>query len=250
MKMTAAIGGAIDYYRNPRRGGAPFNGQARRKRLFKQIVVAVCPEVFVETGTQLGMTTELLAEFGKPVFTVEEQPRTYGFAKARLRRRRNVTVVRGDSRAALRRWVEGPLRSLQGTVLFYLDAHGGDDLPLAEELKIIFSRCPAAVVMIDDFQVPFDPKYGYDDFGPGKILNFDYIAPTVSAYGLAGFYPATPAREESGARRGCIVLVRDAVRGAALRSLSLLRPASEGPAERAARQSAAFERVKASRAWR
>jgi hypothetical protein len=225
--------GAIDYYRNPRCEGAPFNGQARRKQLFKEIVVAVRPEVFVETGTQYGMTTEFLAEFGKPVFTVEEQPRTYGFAKARLRRRRNVTLVRGDSRAALRRWIGGPLRSLQGTVLFYLDAHWGDDLPLAEELEIIFNRCHAAVVMIDDFQVPLDPTYGYDDFGSGKILNFDYIAPTVSAYELAGFYPATPAREESGARRGCIVLVRDAVSEAALRSLSLLRPAGEGPAERA-----------------
>ena len=38
-------------------------------------------------------------------------------------------------------------------------------------------------------------------------------------YGLAAFYPATPATEDSGERRGCIVLARDGVHGTALSSL-------------------------------
>src|SRR5216683_8159337 len=36
----------------------------------------------------------------------------------------------------------------------------GRDLPLAEEIDIVFSRCPLAVVMVDDFQVPSDAGYG------------------------------------------------------------------------------------------
>ena len=226
--------GAIDYYRNPRRGvawGGPFNGQACRRLLFEAIVASVQPRALVETGTYLGTTTEFLAKFGKPVFTVEGNSRAHGFARARLRKRRNVTSVYDDSRAALRRWCDGPLRSfVDGTLLFYLDAHWNDDLPLAEELDIIFNFCGAAVVMIDDFQVPFDTEYGYDDYGAGKILNFHYIAPAVSAYGLTALYPATPACEDSGNRRGCVVLAREIVHGAALRSLSLLRPAGNVPA--------------------
>lgn len=87
----------------------------------------------------------------------------------------------------------------------------------------MFARCEAAIVMIDDFQVPRDAAYGYDDYGPGKILNADYIAPAVTAYDLAAFYPATAASAETGVPRGCVVLVREAVHGVALRSLPLPR---------------------------
>jgi hypothetical protein len=110
-------------------------------------------------------------------------------------------------------------------VFFYLDAHRGPNLPLAQELDIIFARCPAAIVMIDDFQVPGDTGYGHGV--RGKALTLDYIAPAVQAYGLAAFYPATPAVEESGWRRGCVILVRGAIHGGALASLNLLRPARQ-----------------------
>jgi hypothetical protein len=44
-------------------------------------------------------------------------------------------------------------------LFFYLDAHWNEDLPLAEEIDLIFSRSPCAVVMIDDFEVPGDPGF-------------------------------------------------------------------------------------------
>jgi hypothetical protein len=222
--------GMIDYYRDPgkRAWGGAFNGQDQRRRLFEAIVASVDPKAFVETGTHIGTTTEFLARFGKPVFTVEGEPRAYGFAKLRFRRRHGVTLVRGDSRNILRQWFDGPLRQFaDSTLLFYLDAHWGADLPLAEELDIIFTRCTAAVAMVDDFQVPGDPAYGYDDYGPGKCLNLDYVASTLSAHGLAGYYPATRAAEESGRRRGCVIVAREAVHGMALGSIPLLRSASD-----------------------
>ncbi|HEX3883731.1 MAG TPA: hypothetical protein VHW66_13805 [Stellaceae bacterium] len=223
--------GAIDYYRNPQRGvgwGGPFNGQHGRQRLFKEMVAAVNPQALIETGTYLGATTEFFAEFGKPVFTVEGHLRTYGFSRARLRGRPNVTLVHGDSRVALRQWCEGPLGSFaEATLVFYLDAHWNGDLPLANELDIVFSRCPMAVAMIDDFQVPFDDGYGYDDYGPGKALIVNYIAPLVAKHELQIFYPATPSGAESGMRRGCVVLARDHVHTMALGSLPLLRAAGK-----------------------
>lgn len=65
-------------------------------------------------------------------------------------------------------------------------------MPLAGELELVFSHCSAAVVMIDDFQVPFDAGYAYDDYGAGKALVPGYIAPAVSVYGLRAFYPRRP----------------------------------------------------------
>lgn len=218
--------GFLDYYRYPerRRGwGGPFNGQEFRLALFDAIMERAAPVAIVETGTFLGTTTECLAGTGRPVFTVEGNPRNYGFAKARLRNHPNVTLLRGDSRAALRELFEVPLAPLIGeTLFFYLDAHWKADLPLAQELEIIFSRCPRAVVMVDDFQVPSDPGYGFDDYGPGRALTPEYILPALAAHSLVALYPSTPAARESGARRGCVVIARADIQGNVLCSIPLL----------------------------
>ncbi len=173
-----------------------------------------------------------MAQTGLPVLTVDVHPRNCGFAPARLWRRRNVKLFSGESRAFLHKVFDGPLRDLSDrTQLFYLVAHWNDDLPLAQEVEIVFSKCPAAIVMIDDFEVPFDPGYGYDDYGPGKALIASYIAPVVSKYQLLTFYPATPSVAESGMRRDCVVLANESVHGRALSSIPLLRLVEEtGPA--------------------
>src|SRR5262249_15783341 len=106
---------------------------------------------------------------------------------------------------------------------FYLDAHWSENLPLSDEIKIIFSSISRAIVMVDDFQVPDDVGYGYDDYGNGKALTGAYIAPQVVKYGLREFYPATPSALETGQRRGCVVLARDQSITEALSGISLLR---------------------------
>ena len=111
-------------------------------------------------------------------------------------------------------------------MLFYLDAHWNADLPLAEELEIIFARCSQAVVMIDDFQVADEPAYGFDDYGPANGLTLDYIAPALRKFNLFPFYPAIPASEETGSRRGCIVLAGEARQVEIIAALQLLRPVS------------------------
>lgn len=224
--------GAIDFVRFPERraawGGA-FNGQTARVDLFRSLMEFLSPVAIIETGTYLGTTTEFLAEFGLPVLTVEGHPRHYGFAKTRLRRRRNVVVHYGDSRTVLRRVLDEGLRPLANQrLIFYLDAHWNADLPLAEELDIIFGRCSAAVVLIDDFQVQNDDGYGYDNYGPGKVLCSDYIAPIVAKHKVSVFYPATHSLKESGARRGCVVLARGNQQGKILASLPLLRSGEIG----------------------
>jgi predicted O-methyltransferase YrrM len=206
--------------------GGPFNGQKARARLFQDLIGCLQPQAIIETGTFLGTTTEFMAEAGLPVFTIEAHPRSFGFALARLRPCRNVTLLKGDSRAMLRSLFDGPLRrSGNGTLLFYLDAHWNDDLPLAEEVDLVFRRCPGAVVIVDDFAVPGDAGYAFDNYGPGKSLDAEYIGPAVAAHELAVFYPSTPAAEDTGARRGCVVLCREAMHGRTLSSFALLRRA-------------------------
>lgn len=221
--------GAVDYYLRPQYNMAwsgPFNGQLARQQLFESIVKNIHPHALVETGTYFGITTEFMAMTGLPVFTVEMDPRRFGYARARFWNRRNVTVLQGDSRLGLQHLFTSSLQQFaEEPLFFYLDAHWNDDLPLAEELDLVFSRCFAAVVMIDDFQVPFDGGYGYDDYGPGKALVADYIAPAVSAHGLQAFYPATPSAEEGIAGpRGCVVLANHPALVSSLASLTLLCP--------------------------
>jgi predicted O-methyltransferase YrrM len=224
--------GAIEYAMYPDRGvawGGAFNGQPFRQALFRALIRRLEPAAIVETGTYLGTTTEFMAETGLPIFTVEAHQRSYGFARARLRRQRNVTLLHGDSRAALRTLFDGPLRAFVGrTLFFYLDAHGNDDLPLAEELDIVFTRCPEAVVMVDDFRVPGDADYGYDDYGSEKALTDTYISSAVVKLGLCTHYPSTPGRFEGGQRRGCVVLSNAFRHIAELSSIPLLRTASSG----------------------
>jgi hypothetical protein len=108
----------------------------------------------------------------------------------------------------------------------YLDAHWNADLPLADELDVVFNYWPAAVIMIDDFQVPDDVGYSYDDYGQGKALTAAYIAPAVTNHFLQTLYPAAGSTEESGARRGSVVPAKADIHGAALRSCRQLREIS------------------------
>ena len=188
-------------------GARPFNGQEARQRMLVEICQRVQFVAVVETGTYHGATAAYLHRVtGLPLHSFEANPRHYGFARARLRRLTAVCLHRGDSRAGLRRLASrGALPP--GPVLFYLDAHGLDDLPLAAEIEIAFGHWPEAVVMIDDFAVFDDPGYGFDDYGDGRALTSAYL--DENDLKLAGVWlPRCDSATETGARRGCVVLVR------------------------------------------
>ncbi len=161
----------------------------------------------IETGTYRGTSTEFLsAVFGAPVTSIEANPRLFSYSSRRLAAWPDITVEFGDSRVILRRVADGDGASGKSeSVLAYLDAHWEEDLPLSEELESIASGWSHAVAMIDDFQVPGDDGYAFDDCGPGKALTADYL-PIVSLGGWSILYPLAASQEETGARRGCCVL--------------------------------------------
>lgn len=196
--------GAFDYYRI-RDSRQPFNGQHHRRLMFEEIIATCRPEALVETGTFRGTTTEFMAATRLPLYTVERATRPFGYARQRLKGFANVKLTCGDSRKFLRdllRREELP----NDRNFFYLDAHWGKDLPLAEEIGIIFSGWPKAIVMVDDFQVPGDDGYSFDDYGPSKVLTACYLSDLTSRFALAHFYPNFPSEQETGTKRGSIVI--------------------------------------------
>lgn len=201
--------------------GGPMNGQQGRRDMVRRLAAAIEPTVVVETGTYHGDTTLFLADItGVPVHTVEAVERHYHFARWRLGNRDDVRLVHDDSRSFLRRatTVIG-----DSPMLVYLDAHWGDDLPLATEIELIAGAWHQAVVVIDDFQVPGDAGYRYDDYGPGKALREELLPPAVADWHR--LYPALPSRQETGHRRGCVVLVPPAYDVAELASAAHLTKA-------------------------
>jgi hypothetical protein len=200
----------MDYWRRPEwRDGfnGPFNGQESRRELFLALIERLRIEAIVETGSYRGTTSEYAHRVtGLPVFTVELDVGAYGFCLSRFLGRRGIHLSLGDSR----RFLDDLARDgrVEGRVFFYLDAHWRADLPLREEVEIVLHGWPQAVVMIDDFRVPFDEGYGYDDYGDGRALSLEYLG-DLTSLSARGFFPATPAASETGARRGALILARD-----------------------------------------
>ena len=178
-----------------------FNGQARRKEIFKQLLALARPELIIETGTCEGETTGYMAETsGLNVLTCEAMPERVDTATQRLKYM-NVQVVEADSRAFLRAAAK---RHSHTRTLFYLDAHWDVELPLTEELNIIFGSWPDFVVMIDDFKIDDDPGYGFDDYTniDQGIIGMELISKLIRAHNVPVFFPVAKSDTETGAKRG------------------------------------------------
>jgi hypothetical protein len=185
---------------------ASFNGQRHRKRIFAEIMAAIPVDAIVETGTWLGDTTGHMAETARrPVYSCEVNRRFHSLAKMRLAGLKEIHLEAGDSRGLLQK-LASSTEVAGKRIFFYLDAHWYDDLPLGEEIEIIAAHWNSFVIMIDDFKVPDDPGYSYDDYGNGKALALELIKPSIGKHSLAVYFPAARSGEETGTRRGCVVL--------------------------------------------
>jgi hypothetical protein len=186
------------------RWGGAFNGQAERCATFLEILDHLRPAAIIETGTYRGTTTEFLARhFAGPIQSCEIDRRCFLGSRRKLARFPQVELALSDSRPFLR-YVLARLRPA-APLLVYLDAHWWEDLPLREEIEIILGSGHEAAVMIDDFEVPDDPGYTFDDFGPGKRFSLallDFLADRREKL----FYPSARAEAETGSKRGAVVL--------------------------------------------
>lgn len=187
--------------------GGAFNGQMRRRAIIGELLAALDFAAILETGTFRGSSTEYMAErFALPIYTCETNQRCYQYSRLRLADKPNVRIALADSRAFLKTVLEsGELPD--GPLFCYLDAHWEDDLPVWEEIDLVFAARPSSVAVIDDFRVPGDRGFRYDDYGPGKCLSVIDLRANVAAE-VDLLFPRRSSAAETGARRGMAVLAQ------------------------------------------
>ena len=174
---------------------------------------------FVETGTFHGYSTELVASRfpALPTYSAEVVQSTYDEAHKFLRKYPNLHLARASSDE----WVAGLLKSGQTGAMpfFYLDAHWQTYWPLRAELRHIADAAVKAVVVIDDFEVPGRPDFGFDIDGGGERTaghpcNLEYVRPSLApANRYRALFPKYAHRDafgdKPGAFRGHVVLFQN-----------------------------------------
>lgn len=147
-------------------GGGPFGFDITTALQVDSVLKAYGCDGIVETGCFLGDTTDYLSRMYPhlPVRTCDVESLHAGFTRNRLKDRKNVTVVTGDSGVCLSRLLDGLAKPL-----VYLDAHWNTSWPLSREL----GQIPCGVVAIDDFDIAH-PRFGFDSYdgqacGPGLV---------------------------------------------------------------------------------
>lgn len=189
-------------------GFGPFNGQKRRQAIIESVLRSYPFDLVIETGTYRGTTTKRLRNLtSAPIITIEISKRYYEYARRRFARDSDIRVVHGDSATEIRRVAAAPTHNGHGSVFAYLDAHWGQSVPTRWEMLELFSHWESVCIVIDDFKVPGDPGYGYDDYGPGLAVDVSLLSGLPLA-GVAVFFPRIPSAKETGKRRGWVVLGR------------------------------------------
>lgn len=206
----------------------PFNDQAVRQLIFREIIRLYQPKAIYETGTQFATTTEFMARHGGGclVYTTEYVYMLHIYAACRIRDvaktepsvASRIGLFHGDTVAFLDSAITDPTPE---RVFFYLDAHGMDmdaHVPLVDECKLIAGHCRQAAIMIDDIQIPDDQQYISP---PGQAMAIEGLAEAWLLFDAA-FVP-TKDLAETGARRGSVMFSTDPETSAILDTMPQLR---------------------------
>jgi predicted O-methyltransferase YrrM len=179
----------------------PFNGQAIRLQKIVEIATVLRPTIVIETGTYLGSSTPYLASFASnKTFTIEIDKNSAAKAHERFKAHHGnsrIELILDDSAVAIQKILEG-LDSRSETVLAYLDAHWLDAIPTKTELQSLCDWGGNWIAIIDDFQVPHDPGYAYDEY-ENTVIGISEVPLNRN---LQVWVPNILAEKETGAKRG------------------------------------------------
>jgi len=114
---------------------------------------------WVETGTYMGHTTEILSKHGAMTYSIEPEPALFENARRRFSGTRNVEIINGTSEDIF----PTLLPRISGDVNFWLDGHysggitykGARDTPIADELAVIadnLGHFRGVCVLVDDLR--------------------------------------------------------------------------------------------------
>jgi hypothetical protein len=186
----------------------PFNGQLTRSRKVQIVLNSLMPNLIVETGTYIGVTTEYLYSISSiPVVSIEINKDFFDAAMLKFARSgtlKGIELIHGDSVTCLKELIKRDNFKEKG-LFVYLDAHWGEDLPLFEELALFSGWKPPSAILIDDFKVEKFSMYGFDSYDDVVICS-ENLPPVV---GFKLFVPSESHLTETGARRGTGYLLNE-----------------------------------------
>jgi hypothetical protein len=150
----------------PAEPGERFHPHTIPRYLVDRLVKAYELEVFVETGTYLGMTVAAVLHLFKQVFTIELDPKLAANAKWRFEAYPHVQVLEGDSGTILE-----SLKLVDRQALIWLDAHWSGGITARQDSEIhtsVRAELKALrewqrrdhVLMLDDID-DFNGEHGY-----------------------------------------------------------------------------------------
>jgi len=179
----------------------PFNGQAMRWAAIHSVIKAFSPTTCIETGTFIGSSTPYLCALSSSqTFTVEIDENTARKARERFLANHPslpITLINGDSAIEISR-ILARLDPKAERVLAYLDAHWLDAIPTRTELQELVNWGGSWVAIIDDFRIPDDTGYTFDEYGDVQIG----ISQVPAEAGLTVYVPNRSSIHETGAKRG------------------------------------------------
>lgn len=114
-------------------------------------------DVFIETGTNQGLTPLALKDSFGQLYTIELDPTLHQRAQRMFRGITNVECLQGDSTDVL----PAVLDKIDGPALVWLDghysgpgtAHGAESTPVREELAILFGDGRPHIILVDDARI-------------------------------------------------------------------------------------------------
>lgn len=174
-----------------------FHGDTYLTRLVDHVLGRhVLPRAgtFLETGANIGSTLGDVVRRFPELECVSCEPDAEAFAVARRHAvvRRGVRLLLGTSQELMGVLDQDHDREQRFTrpLLAWLDAHGyGFEWPLRDEIRFVTERFSSGFLLIDDFRVPGDPAFGWDQY-QGHECSFDYVRESIAdgvAYRL--YYP-------------------------------------------------------------
>lgn len=142
-----------------------------RRELLRAIGAQYGYNVFIETGTNQGLTPLFLASSFRDVYTIELHEGLWSAAAQRLSSYTNVRCLQGDSTVVL----PEILRSLDEPAVVWLDGHhsgpgtayGDHSSPIVEELAALFADNKPHIILVDDARI--------FDGGPEHLLYEHYF---------------------------------------------------------------------------
>ena len=185
----------------------PLNCQYKRLEFFFNLLRIVKPTVLIETGTYLGSSTILFAQFVNKIYTIESQQKYFDLSQKRFLNLKltNVEGILGNSESSLELILKEISPDSKQILVAYLDAHWYEQIPTTQELSQLDEWGGPFIALIDDFKVEDDSGYNYDEYDSVTVgLN---LIPKSKE--LLLFYPNIQSKLEGGARRGLGIVLND-----------------------------------------